>query len=123
MESSGMEMRSQLFETINQLIWVAEQFVETEFANTQEIKAIISDAKAFVDKFQDGFIVISGAKMIEVSIAEIVLFAWAVLATAIAFKYHHKSWQVTCMIQEILSDEKLRDRAVNSWREFKETST
>ena len=61
--------------------------------------------------------------MIEVSIAEIVLFAWAVLATAIAFKYHHKSWQVTCMIQGILSDEKLRDRAVNSWREFKETST
>ena len=56
--------------------------------------------------------------MIEVSIAEIVLFAWAVLATAIAFKYHHKSWQVTCMMQEILSDEKLRDRAVNSWREF-----
>jgi hypothetical protein len=58
MESSGTEMRNQLFETINQLIWVAEQFVETEFANTQEIKAIIGDAKAFVDKFQDGFIVI-----------------------------------------------------------------
>lgn len=51
-------MRNQLFETINQLIWVAEQFVEKEFANTQEIKAIIGDAKAFVDKFQDGFIVI-----------------------------------------------------------------
>jgi hypothetical protein len=61
--------------------------------------------------------------MIEVSLTEIVLFAWAVLATAIAFKYHHEHWVLMQVMREFLSDEKIRERAVNSWREFHETSS
>jgi hypothetical protein len=60
--------------------------------------------------------------MIEVSMTEIVLFAWAVLATAIAFKYHHAHWVTVQMMREFLSDEKIRNRAVNSWREFHDRS-
>jgi hypothetical protein len=60
--------------------------------------------------------------MIEVSMTEIVLFAWAVLATAVAFKYRHANWVTVQMMREILSDEKIRNRAVNSWREFETSS-
>lgn len=61
--------------------------------------------------------------MIEVSMTEILLFTWAIIATGIAVKYHHAHWEVRRMMQVFLSDEKLRDRAVNSWREFSETSS
>jgi hypothetical protein len=54
---SGMEMQRKLVDSINQLAWVAEQFVEAEFADSQEIKEIISNAKAVADKFKNEFIV------------------------------------------------------------------
>jgi hypothetical protein len=60
--------------------------------------------------------------MIEVSITEILLFAWAILATAVAFKYHYANWHTVCMMKEILSDESVRNRAVKSWQEFQEIS-
>ena len=56
--------------------------------------------------------------MIEVSITEILLFAWAIIATAIAFKYHHAHWHTVCMMKEFLSNPSIRDRAVRSWQEF-----
>jgi len=59
--------------------------------------------------------------MIEVTITEIVLFAWAILATGLAFKYHHANWHTVCMMKQILSDESIRNRAVKSWQEFQET--
>ena len=60
--------------------------------------------------------------MIEVSMTEIMLFTWAIIATGVAFKYHHAHWAVTRMMQEILSDESLRNRAVKSWQEFHDRS-
>lgn len=60
--------------------------------------------------------------MIEVTITEILLFAWAILATAVAFKYHHANWHTVCMMKEILSDEAVRNRFVKSWQEFQETT-
>jgi len=61
--------------------------------------------------------------MIEVSITEILLFAWAILATAVAFKYHHANWHTVCLMKEILSDESVRNRVVKSWKEFHDDCT
>lgn len=60
--------------------------------------------------------------MIEVSMTEIFLFAWAIIATGLAFKYHHAHWHTVCLMREFLSDESIRNRAVRSWQEFHETS-
>lgn len=62
-------------------------------------------------------------QMIEVSITEIVLFAWAMLATASAMKYRHQNYVTSCLMKEFLSDESIRNRAVKSWQEFNETSS
>jgi hypothetical protein len=59
--------------------------------------------------------------MIEVSITEIALFAWAMLATALAMKYHHSNYVTSCLMKEFLSNAEVRERAVKAWREF-ETS-
>ena len=60
--------------------------------------------------------------MIEVTIAEVFLFAWAIIATGAALKYRHEKHVSVCIMQAFLSDEEMRDKAVRSWREF-ETST
>ena len=54
---SGMEMQRKMVDSVNQLAWVVEQFIESEFADSQEIKEIISNAKAVADKFKNEFIV------------------------------------------------------------------
>jgi hypothetical protein len=59
--------------------------------------------------------------MIEVSITEIALFTWAIIATGAALKYRHEKHVSVCIMQALLSDEEMRDKAVRSWREF-ETS-
>lgn len=56
--------------------------------------------------------------MIEVSMTEILLFTWAIIATGFAFKFHYANWVTTQMMREILSNENVRNCAVNSWREF-----
>jgi hypothetical protein len=61
--------------------------------------------------------------MIEVSMTEIFLFAWAILATGVAFKYHHAHWHTVCLMKEFLSNAEIRNRAVRSWQEFQETSS
>jgi hypothetical protein len=60
--------------------------------------------------------------MIEVTIAEVFLFAWAIIATGAALKYRHEKHVSVCIMQAFLSDDEMRDKAVRSWREF-ETST
>jgi len=59
--------------------------------------------------------------MIEVTIAEVFLFAWAIIATGAALKYRHEKHVSVCIMQAFLSDDEMRDKAVRSWREF-ETS-
>jgi len=60
--------------------------------------------------------------MIEVSMTEILLFTWAIIATGFAFKFHYSNWATTQMMREILSNENVRNSAVNSWREFHDRS-
>lgn len=60
--------------------------------------------------------------MIEVSVTEIFLFAWAVIATGFALKYIAETRQAMYIMQRILSDKKIRDEAVESWRKFEASS-
>lgn len=55
---SGMDMQKKLVDSINQLIWITEQFTDPEFENTKEINEIINTAKAVIDKFETEFIVV-----------------------------------------------------------------
>jgi hypothetical protein len=61
--------------------------------------------------------------MIEVSVTEIALFCWAVLATAFAFKYKQQEYGAKMFIKALLEDDKMRDAFVADFKEhMKETS-
>jgi hypothetical protein len=47
--------------------------------------------------------------MIELSVTDLLLFAWAALATAYAFKYREEAHMSKYVIHKILSDKNLRD--------------
>jgi hypothetical protein len=58
--------------------------------------------------------------MIEVSITEIVLFCWAVLATAYALKYKQQEMSAKIFIRALMEDEKLRNNLVADFKEHME---
>jgi beta-lactamase regulating signal transducer with metallopeptidase domain len=61
--------------------------------------------------------------MIEVSITEIVLFCWAVLATAFALKYKQQERMSKLFVRALIEDEDLRDKIVSEVKQhMKETS-
>lgn len=61
--------------------------------------------------------------MIEVSITEIALFCWAILATAYAMKCKQKEHGAKMFVRALLEDEKMRDALVADFKEhMKETS-
>lgn len=60
--------------------------------------------------------------MIEVSMAEILLFAWGMVATAMALKFRHEKEMVVRIAHALVTDEDARNTAVKAWREF-EAST
>ena len=47
--------------------------------------------------------------MIELSVTDVLLFAWAAIATGYAFKYKEESHMSKYIIHKILSDKKLRE--------------
>jgi hypothetical protein len=51
--------------------------------------------------------------MIEVSITEIILFCWAVLATAYALKYKQQERMSKLFVRALIEDEDLRDKIVS----------
>ena len=55
--------------------------------------------------------------MIEVSITEIVLFAWAGIATVYAIKNDHDKRASIHFIHALMSDEKLRNKLVVEYKE------
>ena len=61
--------------------------------------------------------------MIEVSITEIVLFCWAVLATAYALKYKQQAMSAKIFIRALMEDEKLRNNLVADFKEHMEEQT
>jgi len=61
--------------------------------------------------------------MIEVSITEVVLFCWAVIATAYALKYRQQEQGAKMFIRAILEDKQLRDTLVADFKEHMEEQT
>jgi hypothetical protein len=57
--------------------------------------------------------------MIEFSIGEIVLFTWAAVATAYAFRYKHEAYMTEFVLRKVIEDEKVRNQLVGEWEKFK----
>jgi hypothetical protein len=60
--------------------------------------------------------------MIEVSITEIVLFAWAIIATGYAFKFKQDSQMGRRFVQALLEDEEMRDRLIAEYKEVQDAN-
>ena len=54
--------------------------------------------------------------MIEVSITEIALFAWAIIATGYAFRFKQDSQNGRRFVQALLEDEELREKIVADYK-------
>jgi len=61
--------------------------------------------------------------MIEVSVTEIVLFCWAVLATASALKYKQQERGAKMFIQAMMEDDKMRDALVADFKNHMKEQT
>ena len=61
--------------------------------------------------------------MIEVSITEIVLFAWAIIATGYALKYKQQEQGAKKFICALMEDDKMRDALVKDFKEHMEGQT
>lgn len=57
--------------------------------------------------------------MIEVSITEIALFAWAIIATGYALKYKQSRQHADMFIRELLDNKELRDHLVEDFAQFR----
>lgn len=55
--------------------------------------------------------------MIEVSVTEIVLFAWAIIATGYAFKFKQDSQNGKRFVQALLEDDDLREKVIAGYKE------
>ena len=60
--------------------------------------------------------------MIEVSITEIALFAWAIIATGYAFRFKQDSQMGRRFIEALLGDEELRDRLIAEYKEVQDAN-
>lgn len=56
----------------------------------------------------------------EITITELVLFTWAIIATGFAFKYREEKGTINLLFNEILSNPDARDRMVTSYNKWKE---
>lgn len=56
--------------------------------------------------------------MIEITLTEMVLFAWAVLATAAAFKYKEEDNRSRMVLMAVMQDKGLRDKLVAAYQDF-----
>ena len=61
--------------------------------------------------------------MIEVSVTEIALFCWAVLATAYALKYKQQEQGAKMFIRALMEDDKMRNALVADFKEHMEEQT
>jgi len=55
--------------------------------------------------------------MIELSVTDVLLFAWAAIATTYAFKYREEAHMHKYVIHKILNDKKLRDEMVSGYEQ------
>ena len=55
--------------------------------------------------------------MIEVSMTEVLLFAWAIIATGYAFKFKQDSQNGKRFVQALLEDDDLREKVIAGYKE------
>jgi hypothetical protein len=60
--------------------------------------------------------------MIEVSLTDVLLFAWAAIATVYAFKFKEESHMSKFVIHKILNDENIRNEMVKGYAEVQKAS-
>ena len=60
--------------------------------------------------------------MIEVTITEIALFGWAMVATLYAFKFKHERNVAAYMIREFIEDESVRNEVIKKYEDWKATN-
>ena len=58
--------------------------------------------------------------MIEFTFTEVILFAWGIVATAYAFKYHHEAMMAKFFLKQIITDKEVRDKIVGAYQEHTE---
>ena len=56
--------------------------------------------------------------MIEFTFTEMALFAWGIVATAYAFKYHHEMTMAKFFVRKLIVDEKVRTELVAAYEKF-----
>ncbi len=56
--------------------------------------------------------------MIEFTLTEMVLFAWGVLATVYAFKFHHEVTMAKFFIRKMVTDEAVRNDLVAAYQKL-----
>jgi len=59
----------------------------------------------------------------EVSIIEVLLFCWAIIATSYAFKYKQNRHNADIFIRALLENKDLRDDLVKDFENFKRSQT
>ena len=55
----------------------------------------------------------------EITITEIMLFAWAIIATGFALKYRDDEHKTRFFLKVLIEDEKAREKMVQAFEDFK----
>jgi hypothetical protein len=55
----------------------------------------------------------------EITITEIMLFTWAIIATGFAFKFHEDESRARFFLKLLIEDEKARTQMVSAYEDFK----
>lgn len=55
--------------------------------------------------------------MIEVTLTEVVLFVWAILATAAGFKLRQEADMAKLYVREMVTNDVMRDQVVSAYKE------
>lgn len=56
--------------------------------------------------------------MIEFTFTEMALFAWAGIATGMAFKFHHEAMMAKFFIRKLITDETVRNELVTAYQKL-----
>lgn len=56
----------------------------------------------------------------EITITELVLFTWAIIATGFAFKFREEKGHISLLFNEMLANPEARDRMLTSYNKWKE---
>lgn len=57
----------------------------------------------------------------EITITELVLFTWAIVATGFAYQYREQHQSLGFILNKVLEDENVRNDMVDKFKKFKES--